>query len=172
MKLSRLTLRGMLETAIGDGAKKLGLQQEVTETSRVDTDVRTLLVDIVAGSGSFGLLSVRGRGGGLVVELVVRVVDEILLSRHVGGCWGSSRKKGQGREQGWGSPRAVGDLMRREGICTGQGKWKESDFLRVEISKMRKLDVVRGGALRNEEHEKSKKVEEIKLIGGLEARRR
>ena len=80
-KDGKLTLRWMLETAIGDGAKKLGLQQEIAETSRMDADVGTLLVDIVAGGG-VSLLAISG--GGLGVELLVGVVDEILLGRHVG----------------------------------------------------------------------------------------
>lgn len=76
----------MLETAIGDGAKKFGLQQEVAETSRVDADIGALLgVDSLAGGHSLGLLAVGGSGG-LIVELVVGVVDEIFLGGHVGGC--------------------------------------------------------------------------------------
>lgn len=74
----------MLETAVGDGAEELGLQEEVAETSRVDADVRALLVDILGGSGCVAVLALGGRGGSLVVKLVIRVVDEILLARHVG----------------------------------------------------------------------------------------
>jgi len=49
----------MFEAAIGDSAQKLWLQEEVAETSRMDTDVTALLVDVVTGrSGSIGLLSV------------------------------------------------------------------------------------------------------------------
>lgn len=78
----------MLETAVGDGAKKFGLQQEVAETSGVDADVGTLLgVDSLAGGDSLSLLAVGGSGG-LIVELVVGVVDEILFGRHVGGWCG------------------------------------------------------------------------------------
>lgn len=84
----------MLETTIGNGADKLGLQQEVAETGRVDADVGALLVDTV-GSGSLGLLAVGRRSCLLSLELLVRVIDEILFSRHVGdllirwteGCW-------------------------------------------------------------------------------------
>lgn len=76
----------MLEAAIGNGAKKFGLQQKVAEASRVDADIGALLgVDSLAGGDSLGLLAVGGSGG-LVVELVVRVVDEIFLGGHVGGC--------------------------------------------------------------------------------------
>lgn len=38
-----LTLGRMLETEIGDGSEELRLEEEVTETCRVDTDVGTLL---------------------------------------------------------------------------------------------------------------------------------
>lgn len=72
----------MLETAIGDGAKQLSLQEEVAETGRVNTDVAALLVDIVAG-GELALLAVGGSSGGLVAaDLLVGVIDEILLVRH------------------------------------------------------------------------------------------
>ena len=73
----------MFETAISDGAKQFGLQEEVAETGRVNTDVAALLVDIVT-SGEIALLAVRGSGGGLVAaDLLVGVIDEILLVRHV-----------------------------------------------------------------------------------------
>lgn len=81
---SRLTLRRMLETAVGDGANQLRLQEEVAETGGVDADVGTLLIDAVA-SRSLGLLAVGGGSGLLGLELLVRVVDEILLGRH-GDC--------------------------------------------------------------------------------------
>jgi len=82
--LSRLTLRGMLETAVGNRAQEFGLQQKVAETCRMDADVGTLLVDILASGRGVALLAVGGSGGGFIVELVVRVVDEVLLGRHVG----------------------------------------------------------------------------------------
>jgi hypothetical protein len=83
----------MLETAVGNGAKKLGLQQEVTETSRVDTNVTALGGSACSGGGAICLLcvtvgsgGVSGGGGGLSgLKLLVGVVDEILLGRHVGG---------------------------------------------------------------------------------------
>lgn len=76
----------MLETTVGDGADKLRLQQEIAETSGVDADIGTLLVDAV-GSGSLGLLAV-GRGGSLLsLKLLVGVVNEILFSRHGGDRW-------------------------------------------------------------------------------------
>lgn len=73
----------MFETAIGNRTEKFRLQQKVAETSRVNTDIGTLLVDILGSSG-IRLLAVGSGSGGLLVELVVGVVDEILLSRHVG----------------------------------------------------------------------------------------
>jgi hypothetical protein len=72
----------MFETAIGDGAKKLGLQEKVTETRRVDADIGALLIDILCGRSRVGLLAIGGGAGGLVVELVIRVVDQILFGRH------------------------------------------------------------------------------------------
>jgi len=78
----------MLETAIADGAKKLGLQEKVAETCGVDTDVAALLVDISAAGGSVGALLAVGGGGSLVgLDLLIGVVDEIflLLARHVVG---------------------------------------------------------------------------------------
>lgn len=72
----------MLETAVGDGAKQLSLQEEIAETGRMDTDVAALLVDIVAG-GELALLAVRGSRGGLVAaNLLVGVINEIFLVRH------------------------------------------------------------------------------------------
>ena len=84
----------MLEAAVGNGAKEFTLQQEITETSRMDTDIATLLVG-AARDGQITLLggiaigvsgggSGRGRRGGL--KLLVGVIDEIFLVRHfVGG---------------------------------------------------------------------------------------
>lgn len=73
----------MFETAVGNSTEKLRLQQKVAETGGVDADIRTLLVDILSSSGGISLLA-GGGGGRLVVELVVRVVDEIFLGRHDG----------------------------------------------------------------------------------------
>lgn len=99
LKMSRLTLRRMLESAVADSAKKLGLQKEVAETSRVNTDIAALLVDIIASAGKVALLAVGGGGGSLVsVKLLVGVVDEILLGRHVGCCGKGVR---DGIELGW-----------------------------------------------------------------------
>lgn len=86
----------MLETAVGNGAKKLGLQQEITETSRVYTNVTALGGSARSGGGAICLLcvtigsgGVSGGGGGLSgLKLLVGVVDEILLGRHVDvGVW-------------------------------------------------------------------------------------
>lgn len=82
----------MLETAIGDGAKKLGLQEKVAETRRVDANIGALLVDILCGRSRVGLLAIGGRASGLVVELVIRVVDQILFGRH--GDWIQSWRLG------------------------------------------------------------------------------
>lgn len=84
LKISGLTLRRMLEAAVGDGANQFRLQKEVTETGGVNADIGTLLIDGVASrsrSRGFGLLAV-GWGGLLCLELLVRVVDEILLGGH------------------------------------------------------------------------------------------
>lgn len=73
----------MLETTVANGAKQLGLQQKVAETGRVNTNVAALLVDVAVGS-ELALLA-GGGGGGLVgANLLVGVVNEILLVRHVG----------------------------------------------------------------------------------------
>lgn len=71
----------MFETAVGDGANQLGLQKEVAETSGVNADIGTFLVDAVTSRG-LGLLAVGRRGGLLGLELLVGVVDQILLGRH------------------------------------------------------------------------------------------
>lgn len=79
----------MLETAVGDGAKKLGLQQEVAEASRVNTNVTALCGTSRGGAIGFLCVTVGGGGvssggGGLSgLKLLVGVVDEILLGRHV-----------------------------------------------------------------------------------------
>lgn len=75
----------MLKTTVGDGANELWLQQEVAETGGVDADIGALLLGVVASSG-LSPLAVGRRGGLLGLELLVGVVDEILFSRHVGGC--------------------------------------------------------------------------------------
>ena len=85
----------MFETAVGDGPKKLRLQEKVAKTGRVDTHVAALLIGAPAGDGEITLLSriaIRGAGcggggaGGIVGgELLVRVVDEIFFVRHVDG---------------------------------------------------------------------------------------
>lgn len=83
LKISGLTLRRMLETAVGDGANQFRLQKEVAETGGVDANIGTLLVDGIT-SRSLGLLAIGGGGGLLGFQLLVGVVDEILLSRHFG----------------------------------------------------------------------------------------
>lgn len=76
----------MLETAVADSAQKLGLQQEVTESSGVDANVTALLVDIVTGGG-LSLLSVGGGGGLVGANLLIGVVNEIFLVGHFGIGW-------------------------------------------------------------------------------------
>lgn len=94
-----LTLRRMFETAIGDGANQLGLQKEVAETGGVDADVGTFLVDAVTSRG-LSLLAIGRRGGLLGLELLVRVVDQVLLGRHGDGwVWVVVGKVSQGRER-------------------------------------------------------------------------
>lgn len=87
----RLTLRWMFEAAVGNGAQKFTLQQEVAETGRVDTDVAALLVGAAADSqvAFFGGITIAGSGsscggGGSSgrLELLVGVVDEIFFVRH------------------------------------------------------------------------------------------
>lgn len=72
-----VTFRRMLKTAINDGAEQLGLQQEITETSRVHTDVGTLLVLGVLGNVSLG--SGRDGGNGLDDIIILIVVNEIVV---------------------------------------------------------------------------------------------
>ena len=72
----------MFEAAIGDGAEKLGLEQEVAEPGRMDTDIAAFLIDAVAGTSKLAFLPTGSRGGLVGVELLVGVIDEILLGRH------------------------------------------------------------------------------------------
>jgi hypothetical protein len=82
LEYKKLTLRWMFETAVADGANQLRLEQEVAETSRVDADVGTFLVDIAAG-GKLALLAVGGSGGLVAADLLVGVINEIFLLRHL-----------------------------------------------------------------------------------------
>lgn len=91
-KRVRLTLRRMFETTIGDGTQEFTLEQEVAETSRVNSDVAALLVGTTR-DGQITLLlfiaigvSGRGSGGwrGRRLKLLVGVIDQILLVRHFG----------------------------------------------------------------------------------------
>jgi len=85
----------MFETAIRNGTKKLGLQQKVAKTGRVNANVTPLFVGSSASdseiayflgfsitSGSIG----ASRDGISSLKLFVRVVDEILFVRHVVDC--------------------------------------------------------------------------------------
>lgn len=73
----------MFETAVADGANQLSLQKEIAETGGMNADVAALLVDIVAGS-KLALLAVGGgRSGFVATDLLIGVIDEIFLVRHV-----------------------------------------------------------------------------------------
>ena len=78
----------MLETAVGDGAEKLWLQQEVSETGGVYANIAALLIRISSGDSQVAFLarSINGcwRRGCCVIclEFLVRVVDEIFFVRH------------------------------------------------------------------------------------------
>lgn len=52
----RLTLRWMFETAVGDGAQELSLEQKVTEAGRMNTDIAALLVGTTSGYRQVALL--------------------------------------------------------------------------------------------------------------------
>lgn len=85
----------MFETAVGDGAQELVLQQKVAETGGVNADIAALLVGAATGDSQVTLLvciavcrsrsssSCGGGGGGL--QLLVGVIDQILFVRHVEG---------------------------------------------------------------------------------------
>lgn len=81
----------MFETAVADRAEKFGLQEEITETGVVNTDVAALLFDVIGGR-ELALLAVGGGGGLVGVDLLIGVIDEIFLGRHVGGCVSERRK--------------------------------------------------------------------------------
>jgi len=108
--------------------KKFGLKKKVAETGGVDADVGTLLVDVLGGSSSIALLSVGGGSSGLVVELVVRVVDEILLGRHFGDVLMGRAAKGTSREQ-----------RRYAGRCAKYANAKPGDTVRWidEVGRLR-----------------------------------
>jgi hypothetical protein len=81
----KLTHRRVLETAVGDGLQKLRLEQEIAERGAVHTSVRTLGVSRTSrGSILLSIAVGGGRGGVSGLKLLVGVVDEILLGRHVG----------------------------------------------------------------------------------------
>lgn len=118
----------MLETTVGDGADKLRLQQEIAETSGVDADIGTLLVDAI-GSGSLGLFAVGGRGSLLSLKLLVGVVNEILFSRHVGDRWSDRPLKlvlmvdgKRGREKGRSLRKSARDRSWPRGWVNKEGK--------------------------------------------------
>jgi hypothetical protein len=76
----------MLETAVDNTSQQFGLEQEITETSRVDTYVGTLLVLLVFGVsiGGFGFLGCALLLDGLLIFfLVVNKIISVVGSRHV-----------------------------------------------------------------------------------------
>lgn len=91
-----LTLRWMLETAVGDRPEQLWLQQKISKSSRMNADITTLLIGASTGDSQVALLrcgsvSSRGRICGCLVSLkfLVGVIDEILFVRHLAwsSCW-------------------------------------------------------------------------------------
>lgn len=90
-KQVRLTLRWMFEAAVGDGAQKFSFEQEVAETSGMDSDVAALLVGASARDSQVTLLigisiscgrGGSGGGGRGGLKLLVGVVDQIFFVRH------------------------------------------------------------------------------------------
>lgn len=67
----------MLETAVDDGTQQLGLQEEITETGGVDTDIGTLLV--LGLFGSIGLSSGGDGVDGLDNIIILFVVNKIVV---------------------------------------------------------------------------------------------
>ena len=77
----------MFETAVGDGAIQLWLQQEIPKGGRVNVDMAALAA-IGGGFASLGGSTV-GCGCSLIsLKLLVGIVDEILLVRHAVGVNG------------------------------------------------------------------------------------
>lgn len=64
------TFRWMLETTVSNGSQQLGLQEEVSETGRVDTHIRTLFVCLFGDGGVVGWS--RGLDGNLLRVGVVQ----------------------------------------------------------------------------------------------------
>lgn len=81
----------MLETAVGDRPEKLWLQQKVSKSSRVNTNIASFLVGIASSNGQVTFLrsvAISGisrwlRSGGVVcLKFFVGIIDEIFLVRH------------------------------------------------------------------------------------------
>lgn len=95
----------MLETAVNDGTQQLRLQEEITETGGVDTDIGTLLV-----LGLFSSIGLSGGGDGvdgLDNIIILFVVNKIVVvvghdcKRVVGwGCMDPIRRRGGEDEDG------------------------------------------------------------------------
>jgi len=74
----------MFEATVRDSPDELVLEKEVAETGGVDADIAALLVACRIGRSQAAFRRARvAVGGGLSgLNLLVRVVDEILLVRH------------------------------------------------------------------------------------------
>ena len=85
-----LTLRWMFETAICDCAQKFWLQEEIAETCRMYADIATLFVGVPTRYGEVAFLcraavSCYGGSIGFIrLKLLVRVINEVFLVRHLG----------------------------------------------------------------------------------------
>lgn len=83
----KLTIRGMLETAVGDCFEEFWLEQEISETGRVHSNVATLFVggggssQTIGFGGTIGCCSISSSGI-CSLELLVGVIDEIFFVRH------------------------------------------------------------------------------------------
>lgn len=86
----------MLETAVDNGTKKLGLEKEITETSAVNTNV-ALLHGLLASSGRGIFAIFNGLGSGRDLQIVFLIINK-LISR-VGHFW-LTRKEASVAEQG------------------------------------------------------------------------
>ena len=65
----------MFKSTINNGSEQLGFQQKVSESSRVDTDIRSLLHNLcLAISGGSGDLCGNGLGYGLFFLFVINKV--------------------------------------------------------------------------------------------------
>lgn len=83
----KLTIRGMLETAVGDCFEEFWLEQEISETGRIHSNVATLFIGCrgsgqTIGFGSAISCSSIPSSGISSLELLVGIIDEIFFVRH------------------------------------------------------------------------------------------